>query len=160
MTSVFIAVTAIICLLAGALILGTGIFFWYLLKVARSLNQVLSEFKTAIDPLIKSGSLQVMAGSASRLVVVGDQILLAMKNINTTVGLFNKAFFKTEALNQAASVTQDEPYAEKAESAVFSHDEGEAAVRERQGFLRKEGFETDEAYVFQPPASQMKGANV
>lgn len=162
MTQVLIILAAICGVMLGALMLAGGFFFWYLLKIVRRLNETVEAFTRTLDPLIKTGALQTLAGSAAQMVAIGNQVLAAMKNINTTVGLFNKAFFNKEALGSEAATGEsvEETFADKDESKIYSYNESDQATLEMQGKLRKVGIETDPERAGVPSLEKMKGGTV
>lgn len=160
MTGTVIILAVVIGVLCGGLLVAVAIFFWYLLKTVRALNDTVGQFTRAIDPLIKTGALQVLASSAAQAIGIGNQMLAAMKNINTTVGLFNKAFFNKSAVAGTAVTTEEEEFGSREESATYGYSEGDAAIREKQEALRRSGIETDETRVPQPAAEQMKGVEL
>ncbi len=157
MTPLIIVVTAFVCLFFGAATLGLAIFFWYLLKSIRQMNATVAAFSVVLDPLVKSGSLQQSATAIVELAVFGKKLIPAMSNLNTTVALFNKAFFKPEALDETGE--GGEGYAKPSESAVFHHTDELAAKREVNEQLKKAGLEVDSERS--PVASQeMHGSGV
>lgn len=160
MTTVFVVLAVVLGLLFGALLFAAGIFCWYLLKTMREFKCSIEQFTRAVDPLIKTGALQHLAGAASQSLDIGRQILSAMKAINVTVALFNKAFFSKEAIARSAAPETEDDFAGKDDSVRFGYSEEGAALRERQEALRKGGIETDHTRIQEPGPENMTGSAV
>lgn len=142
---------ALLCLILGAGLLALGVFFWYLLKTMRNVEKSIGEFVRVLEPLIKTGALQQLAGAAATMVSIGQKALIGMASINSTVKVFNKFFFDQTKVGALSPQEAPDDFAAPGESAVFVSTEEDVASAEVAQNLRDMGIETDATRVVENP---------
>lgn len=156
-----IVVAVMLGIFGGAMILATAIFFWYLIRTVRDLKASVDYLAKSVEPLMKAGSLQAIAKAAVQSLEIAPQLLVALKSLNGTMSLFNRAFFAKDAAEAVIpTVTTTNEFAGEDESARFGYSEEDAAVREKQETLRRSGIETDPARGGDPRTKNMTGESV
>jgi hypothetical protein len=126
----------------GAMILGSIVFAFALLREIRSLTK----FTAALVPLLKDEEIRKSLASFRILATVGIDLSKKIESLNETTKVF--VDFAISRPQQVPGVMAAAP--PTAESSVHVYDEEEAASRSAAAENRARGIETDESRVIVP----------
>jgi hypothetical protein len=134
------AVGALIGLIAGAVLLGLGLYLYFILTTIKSLTEQLKGLISTLAPIFSNTDVLRAFQSFNILATQGEQLGRRLEVLDATIQQFYKFTFKTP--NPVIPTGSTDSFAS-------GYDEEEAAAREVARKLRKEGVEVEEGHVSQ-----------
>lgn len=129
------AVGALIGLIAGAVLLGLGLYLYFILATVKSLTEQLAKLISTLAPVFASEDVLNGFRSFTLLGKQGEILGRRLEVLDETIQQFYKFTFRAPSPAAPAGAH---------ESIAAGYDEEEAAVRETARKLRKEGVEVEE----------------
>jgi hypothetical protein len=134
------AIGALIGLIAGAVLLGLGLYLYFILTTVKSLTEQLKGLISTLTPIFSSGDVLRAFQSFNLLAAQGEQLGRRLEALDKTIQQFYQFTFRNPNPTIPAA---------SSESFTAGYDEEDAAVREVARKLRKEGVEVEEGHVSQ-----------
>jgi hypothetical protein len=140
------ALGVVIGLIGGMVLLGLGVYLYFILRTVGVLTAQLKELIATITPIFSSAEVLRGFKSFSLLAEQGEQIGRKIESLDGTIQGFYKFAFRTPVAGAAMGAE---------ESIAVPYDEEARADREISDKLRRKGVETDAGRVSQADSEKI-----
>jgi hypothetical protein len=143
-------VLVFIGLFIGAIIVGVGIFLFFLVSAIRALKTAVDTLNATIEPLAKDPVFRSMGAGIRAMAYNARDLIDGMKAVSKTMEIFQTFAFGGVNKGRAATPPPADETAKPGESGFEGYDDAEAAAREAAELARQAGIETDPNRVEAP----------